>query len=49
MNFSRKTLVASFCKLLEAVELEMGTTGLSPMEAVQEIYLYLPREGYLDG
>jgi len=29
-------------------ELRIDTTGLSPMEAAQEIYLYLLREGYLD-
>ncbi len=30
------------------LELRIDTTGLSPMEAAQEIYLYLLREGYLD-
>jgi sulfate adenylyltransferase len=29
-------------------ELRVDTTGLNPMEAAQEIYLYLLREGYLD-
>ena len=29
-------------------ELRVDTTGMSPMEAAQEIYLYLLREGYLD-
>ena len=33
----------------ENPELRVDTTGLSPMEAAQEIYLYLLREGYLDG
>ena len=33
----------------EFPELRVDTTGLSPMEAAQEIYLYLLREGYLDG
>ncbi len=32
----------------EQPELRVDTTGLSPMEAAQEIYLYLLREGYLD-
>ena len=32
----------------EHPELRVDTTGLSPMEAAQEIYLYLLREGYLD-
>ena len=32
----------------ENPELRVDTTGLSPMEAAQEIYLYLLREGYLD-
>jgi sulfate adenylyltransferase len=32
----------------EQPELRIDTTGLSPMEAAQEIYLYLLREGYLD-
>ena len=31
----------------EYPELRVDTTGLSPMEAAQEIYLYLMREGYL--
>jgi len=29
-------------------ELRVDTTGMSPMEAAQEIFLYLLREGYLD-
>ena len=29
-------------------EIKVDTTGLNPMEAAQEIYLYLLREGYLD-
>ena len=32
----------------EYPELRVDTTGLSPMEAAQEIFLYLLREGYLD-
>ncbi|HSH46181.1 MAG TPA: adenylyl-sulfate kinase, partial [Longimicrobiales bacterium] len=32
----------------EYPELRVDTTGLNPMEAAQEIYLYLLREGYLD-
>ncbi|BAZ92975.1 sulfate adenylyltransferase [Thiohalobacter sp. COW1] len=32
----------------ENPELRVDTTGLNPMEAAQEIYLYLLREGYLD-
>ena len=32
----------------EFPELRVDTTGLSPMEAAQEIFLYLLREGYLD-
>ncbi len=32
----------------EHPELRVDTTGLSPMEAAQEIFLYLLREGYLD-
>jgi len=32
----------------EHPELRVDTTGLTPMEAAQEIYLYLLREGYLD-
>ena len=32
----------------EAPELRIDTSQMSPMEAVQEIYLYLLREGYLD-
>ena len=33
----------------EAPEMRIDTSGMSPMEAVQEVYLYLLREGYLDG
>jgi sulfate adenylyltransferase len=33
----------------EHAEITVDTTGLNPMEAAQEIYLYLLREGYLDG
>ena len=33
----------------EYPEIRVDTTGLNPMEAAQEIYLYLLREGYLDG
>ena len=33
----------------EHAEIKVDTTGLNPMEAAQEIYLYLLREGYLDG
>ena len=29
-------------------ELRIDTTSLSPMEAAEEVYLYLVREGYLD-
>ncbi len=32
----------------EHPELRVDTTGLTPMEAAQDIYLYLLREGYLD-
>lgn len=32
----------------ESPELRINTSNFSPMEAVQEIYLYLFREGYLD-
>ncbi|WJW75310.1 bifunctional sulfate adenylyltransferase/adenylylsulfate kinase [Thiohalobacter sp. IOR34] len=32
----------------ENPELRVDTTGMNPMEAAQEIYLYLLREGYLD-
>jgi sulfate adenylyltransferase len=32
----------------ENPEVRVDTTGLSPMEAAQEVYLYLLREGYLD-
>lgn len=32
----------------QSPELKVDTTGLSPMEAAQEIFLYLLREGYLD-
>ena len=32
----------------EKPELRVDTTGLSPVEAAQEIFLYLLREGYLD-
>jgi len=32
----------------ECPELRVDTEGLTPMEAVQDIYLYLLREGYLD-
>lgn len=35
-------------ELPEHPELRIDTTGLTPMEAAQEIYLYLLREGYLD-
>lgn len=31
----------------EAPELRIDTSGMSPMEAVQEIYLYLLKEGYI--
>jgi len=33
----------------EAPEMRIDTSQFSPMEAVQEIYLYLLREGYLEG
>lgn len=33
----------------EHPELRIDTSGMTPMEAVQEIYLYLLREGYLEG
>lgn len=33
----------------EHPELRIDTSGMQPMEAVQEIYLYLLREGYLEG
>ena len=32
----------------EHPELRVDTTGLTPMEAAQDIYLYLLREGYMD-
>ena len=32
----------------ETPEMRIDTSGMSPMEAVQEIYLYLLREGYMD-
>ena len=32
----------------EAPEVRVDTTSLNPMEAAQEVYLYLLREGYLD-
>ena len=32
----------------EHAELRIDTTEMSPMEAAQEIFLYLVREGYLD-
>ena len=33
----------------EHPELRIDTSGMQPMEAVQEIYLYLLKEGYLEG
>ena len=33
----------------EHPELCIDTSGMQPMEAVQEIYLYLLKEGYLEG
>ena len=52
---ARKGLIPEFTgisdpyEVPENPELRVDTTGLSPMEAAQEIYLYLLREGYLDG
>ena len=52
---ARKGLIPEFTgisdpyEVPEKPELRVDTTGLSPMEAAQEIYLYLLREGYLDG
>ena len=33
----------------EAPEMRIDTSQFSPMEAVQEIYLYMLKEGYLEG
>lgn len=33
----------------EAPEMQIDTSQMSPMEAVQEIYLYLLKKGYIDG
>jgi sulfate adenylyltransferase len=51
---ARKGLIPEFTgvsdpyEVPESPELRIDTSGLGPMEAVQEIYLYLLREGYLD-
>jgi hypothetical protein len=37
-----------FFNNLEAPEIRINTSHLSPMEAAQEIYLYLLKTGYLD-
>lgn len=51
---ARKGLIKEFTGISdpyeapEAPELRIDTTDLTPMQAAQEIYLYLLREGYLD-
>ena len=51
---ARKGLIPEFTgvtdpyEVPENPELRIDTTGINPMENVQEIYLYLLREGYLD-
>ena len=51
---ARKGLIPEFTGISdpyeepENPELRIDTTGMNPMEAAQEIYLYLLREGYLD-
>jgi len=51
---ARKGLIPEFTgisdpyEVPESPEIRLDTTDLSPMQAVQEIYLYLLREGYLD-
>ncbi len=51
---ARKGLIAEFTGISdpyerpESPELRIDTTHLSPMEAAQEIYLYLFKEGYID-
>ncbi|HEB57151.1 MAG TPA: adenylyl-sulfate kinase, partial [Gammaproteobacteria bacterium] len=51
---ARKGLIPEFTGISdpyeepENPELCIDTTGMNPMEAAQEIYLYLLREGYLD-
>lgn len=51
---ARKGLIPEFTGISapyespEKPELRINTANLSPMEAAQEIFLYLLREGYLD-
>ncbi|MFC1772729.1 adenylyl-sulfate kinase [Pseudomonadota bacterium] len=42
------TGISDPCDIPEHTELRVDTEGLTPMEAAQDIYLYLLREGYLD-
>ena len=51
---ARKGLIPEFTGISDPYEvpehpqLRIDTSGRSPMEAAQEIFLYLLREGYLD-